>query len=155
MPSFLNKRISLVIMLWLAGSTGLIASAVGDLFAAPQATKQESKARFQQFLVLHSESLVVPFELLTNEEAQCSISGTGSFATMQCHAPAGTARASYHFVTALVVDMNGNAYVIACHASLINLRCRKFSPGIAINGGIDSAEKFVDIGNIQKFHRLD
>ncbi len=47
----------------------------------------------QQFVVLQSEALTVPFETLTNEQAQCSISGNGNFATMRCLAPPGTAKA--------------------------------------------------------------
>jgi len=117
-------------------------------FAAQQAPKQE----LQQFVVLRSETLIVPFDSLTNEEAQCSISGSGNFAAMRCQAPAGRAQASYHYITTLVVDGQGMAYVIACHESLLDLWCKKFSPGIAIEGSFNNGQKFLSMADGQKLH---
>jgi hypothetical protein len=116
--------------------------------AAQQAPKQE----LQQFVVLRSEKLIVPFDPLTSEQAQCSISGSGNFATMRCQAPAGTAKANYHYVATLVVDPQGMAYGIACHESLIDLWCKRFSPGIAIQGSFDSGQKSLSVADGQRFH---
>jgi hypothetical protein len=115
---------------------------------AQQAPKQE----LQQFVVLRSETLIARFDSLTNEQAQCSISGSGNFATMRCQAPAGRAQASYHYITTLVVDQQGMAYVVACHESLIDLWCKKFSPGIAIEGSFDSGQKSLSVADGQRFH---
>ena len=117
-------------------------------FAAQQAPKRD----LQQFVVLRSETLIASFDSLTNEQAHCSISGNGNFATMRCQAPAGRAQASYHYITTLVVDQQGMAYVIACHESLIDLWCKKFSPGIAIEGSFDSGQKSLSIADGQRFH---
>jgi len=118
-------------------------------FAAQQAPKQE----LQQFVVLRSETLTAPFDPLTSDQAHCAISGNGNFATMRCQAPAGTAKANYHYVTTLLVDQQGMAYGIACHQSLLDIDwCKKFSPGIAIEGSFDSAQKSLSIADGQKFH---
>lgn len=117
-------------------------------FAAQQAPKQE----LQQFVVLRSETLIAPFGSLTKEQAQCSISGSANFAAMRCQAPDGRAQASYHYITTLVVDQQGMAYVIACHESLLDLWCKKFSAGIAIEGSFDSGQKSLSVADGQKFH---
>ena len=101
----------------------------GGLRWAWRAAGAHAKEELQQFVVLRSETLIAPFDSLTNEQAHCSISGSGNFATMRCEAPAGRAQASYHYITTLVVDQQGMAYVIACHESLIDLWCKKVSPG--------------------------
>jgi len=106
----------------------------------------------QQFVVLQSQALTVPFETLTNDQAHCSISGSGSFATLRCQAPPGTAKASYHFVTMLVVDQQGMAYGIACHQSLVDLWCKKMPVGIAIQGNFDAARKALLVGDGQRSH---
>lgn len=116
------------------------------------AAQQAPQQQLQQFVVLRSETLVVPFDPLTSEQAQCSISGSGSFATMRCQAPAGTAKANYHYVATLVVDQQGMAYGIACHQSLIEIWCKKFSPGIAIQGSFDSGQKSLSVADGQRFH---
>jgi hypothetical protein len=125
-----------------------ISLAAGAAFAAQQAPKQD----LQRFVVLRSETLTVPFDPLTSDEAHCAISGNGNFATMRCEAPPGTAKANYHYVTALVVDQQGMAYGIACHQSLLDIWCKKFSPGIAIDGNFDSGQKSLSIADGQKFH---
>jgi PEGA domain-containing protein len=117
-------------------------------FAAQQAPRQE----LQQFVVLRSETLTAPFDPLTSEQAHCAISGSGNFASMRCQTPAGTAKANYHYVTTLVVDQQGMAYGIACHQSLIDIWCKKFSPGIAIEGSFDGGQKSLSIADVQKFH---
>jgi hypothetical protein len=117
-------------------------------FAAQQAPGTE----VQQFVVLASDRMVVPFEALTNDQAHCTISGSGNFATMRCQAPAGTAKASYHYVTALVVDKDGTAYGIVCHESLVNVWCRKLTPGIAIQGSFDAGQKSLSIADGQRSH---
>src|SRR5580700_1548507 len=124
--------------------------AVGTGLGAQQAPT--SKEELRQFVVLRSETLIAPFDSLTSEQAQCSISGSGNFATMRCQAPAGRAQASYHYITTLVVDQQGMAYVIACHESLIDLWCKKFSPGIAIEGSFDGGQKSLSVADGQRFH---
>jgi hypothetical protein len=125
--------------------------AVGTGLGAQQAPT--SKEELRQFVVLRSETLIAPFDSLTNEQAHCSISGSGNFATMRCQAPAGKAQASYHYITTLVVDQQGMAYVIACHESLIDLWCKKLSPGIAIEGSFESGQKFLSIADGSRSHR--
>jgi hypothetical protein len=137
--ALMRKWISWAVATSLAACAGL---------AAQQAPKQE----LQQFVVLRSETLIVPFDSLTNEQAHCSISGSGNFAAMRCQAPAGRAQASYHYITTLVVDQQGMAYVIACHESLLDLWCKNFSPGIAIEGSFDSGQKSLSMADGQKFH---
>lgn len=135
----MRVQIPFAIVIFLAACAG---------FAAQQAPKQE----LQQFVVLRSEMLTVPFDPLTSEQAHCAISGSSNFATMRCQAPAGTAKANYHYVTALVVDQQGMAYGIACHQSLIETWCKKFSPGIAIEGSFESGQKSLSIADGQKSH---
>ena len=118
-------------------------------FGAQQAPQEE----LQQFVVLRSETLIAPFDSLTNEQAHCSISGSGNFATMRCQAPAGRAQASYHYITTLVVDQQGMAYIIACHESLIDLWCKKLSPGIAVEGSFESGQKFLSVADGSRSHR--
>lgn len=117
-------------------------------FAGQRAPQQN----LQQFVVLRSDTMTVPFDPLTSDEAHCAISGNSNFATMRCAAPAGTAKANYHYVTALVVDQQGMAYGIACHQTLLETWCKKFSPGIAIEGNFDSGQKSLSIADGQKFH---
>jgi hypothetical protein len=71
---------------------------------------------------------------------------------MRCQAPAGRAQASYHYITTLVVDQQGMAYVVACHESLIDLWCKKFSPGVAIEGSFDGGQKSLSVADGQKLH---
>ena len=137
--SLMPNRVLLTFAMSLAACVGLVAQ---------QAPKEE----LQQFVVLRSETLIAPFDSLTNEQARCSISGSGNFATMRCEAPAGRAQASYHYITTLVVDPQGMAYVIACHESLIDLWCKKFSPGIAIEGRFENGQKSLSIADGQRFH---
>jgi hypothetical protein len=137
--SLMRNWISWTVAMSLAACVGL---------AAQQAPKEE----LQKFVVLRSETLFAPFDSLTNEQARCSISGSGNFATMRCQAPAGRAQASYHYITTLIVDEQGMAYVIACHESLIDLWCKKFSPGIAIEGSFESGQKSLSIADGQRFH---
>ncbi|HEY1861442.1 MAG TPA: PEGA domain-containing protein [Gemmataceae bacterium] len=106
----------------------------------------------QQFVVLQSEALTVPFEALTSEQAHCAISGSGSFATMRCQTPAATAKASYHYVAILVVDQQGMAYGVACHQSLVDFWCKKMPAGVAIQGTFDAARKSLLIADGQKSH---
>jgi hypothetical protein len=125
--------------------------AVGTGLGAQQAPTP--KEELQQFVVLRSETLIAPFDSLTNEQAQCSISGSGNFATMRCQAPAGRAQASYHYITTLIVDQRGMAYVIACHESLIDLWCKKLAPGIAIQGSFETGRQFLSIADGSRSHR--
>src|SRR5689334_10951472 len=84
-------------------------AAVSFLAGCPMQGAQTVPAAPQQFVVLQSQGLTVPFESLTGEQAHCSISGNGSFATMRCQTPPATAKASYHYVAILVVDQQGMA----------------------------------------------
>ena len=139
MLGLMRVRVPFAMALSLAACAGL---------AAQQAPKQE----LQQFVVLRSETLTAPFDPLTSEDAHCAISGNGNFAAMRCQTPAGTAKTNYHYVTTLVVDQQGMAYGIACHQSLIDIWCKRFSPGIAIEGSFDSGQKSLSIADGQKFH---
>jgi PEGA domain len=119
---------------------------------AALAAQQAPKEELQQFVVLQSDRLVTSFESLTNEQAKCAISGAANFATMRCQAPGGTAKASYHYVTSLVVDRQGKGYVIACHESLVNVWCKRFTPGVAIQGSFTSGQQSLFIADGQKLH---
>ena len=131
----------------------LWAVAISLSACAALAAQQAPKEELQQFVVLQSDRLVTTFESLTGEQAQCAISGTANFASMRCQIPPGTAKASYHYVTALVVDKQGKAYGIACHESLLNVWCKKIAPGIAIQGSFDNGQKFLSIADGQKLHQ--
>jgi hypothetical protein len=132
----------------------LFAIAISLAACAAFAGQRAPQQNLQQFVVLRSETMSVPFDPLTSDEAHCAISGNGNFATMRCEAPAGTAKANYHYVTALVVDQQGMAYGIACHQSLFDETwCKKFAPGIAIEGSFDSGQKSLSIADGQKFHQ--
>jgi hypothetical protein len=77
---------------------------------------------------------VTASETLSNTDANCSISGMGPDATMQCRSAGGTAKASYHYNAALLLDDDGTAYIIACRVSLISRSCRTLSPGVVLHG---------------------
>lgn len=129
-----------------------LAAALSLAAYAGAAAQQMPSSQPQQFIVLRSDTLIVPYDSLTSDQAKCSISGNGNFATMRCLAPPGTAKASYHYVTALVVDQQGMAYGIACHQSLIDLWCKKFAVGSAIQGSADSGKEMFSIAEGQKSH---
>jgi PEGA domain len=105
--------------------------------AAAQAAPQAPSEQARQFTVLRTGHLVAGTESLTNAEANCSIAGAGGGATMQCR-PSAAAKASYHFNTALVVESNGVAYVIACRIPLLQVLCKKLDTGSVVEGRIDT-----------------
>jgi PEGA domain len=106
-------------------------------FAAAPATPQAPNEQAQQFTVLRTGHLVAGTQSLTNAEANCSIAGAGGGATMQCRASGATAKALYHYNTALVVETNGLAYVISCRIPLIAISCKKLDSGSVVEGRVD------------------
>lgn len=129
-----------------------ITSVLAAFCAACTVLAAQNAPALQQFVVLQSQTMIVPFETLTGEQAMCSISGNGNFATMRCQTPPGTAKASYHYVAMLIVDEQGMAYGIACHQSLVDLWCKKMSAGAAIQGSLGSGQKSLSIVDGQKSH---
>ena len=125
---------------------------VSSFAVCPVRGAQTTPGGPQQFVVLQSEALTVPFEALTSEQARCSISGNGSFATLRCQTPPATAKASYHYVAILVVDERGTAYGVACHQSLVDFWCKKMPAGVAIQGSFDAVRKSLLIADGQKSH---
>jgi hypothetical protein len=115
---------------------------VGISFAAPQAPNEQA----QQFTVLRTGHLIAGTESLTNKEANCSITGAGGGADMQCRG-AGATKNSYHYNTALVVDPNSVAYVIACRVPLILVLCKKLDTGSVVEGRMDKALLAITDGN--------
>lgn len=116
-------------------------------WGAPQAAAQET----QRFKVLRAGRLVAPSESVTNDHARCAIAGASDEATMKCQPAAATQSSSYHYHTALVVDAQGTAYVIACRISLVtNFWCKGFAPGTAFQGRV--GQENLAIGEGDKSH---
>jgi hypothetical protein len=113
-------------MIWIA----VLAMAVSVCYGAQQTASDD----VQRFLVLRSTHFVTASETLSNTDANCSIAGTGRDATMQCRSAGGTAKASYHYNAALLLDDAGIAYIIACRVSLISRSCKALSPGVVLHG---------------------
>jgi hypothetical protein len=88
---------------------------------------------------------------LTNADARCSIAGAGRDATVQCRSAGGTAKASYHYNAALILDDAGTAYVIACRVSLISRSCKTLNPGVLLHGSAGDSEHLA-ISNEDKVH---
>ena len=95
--------------------------------------------------MLRTGRLVAGTQDLTNAEANCSIAGTGGGATMQCRPS--TAKTLYNYNTALVVEANGVAYVIACRVPLILVLCKKLDTGSVVEGRMDKALLAITDGN--------
>jgi hypothetical protein len=114
---------------------------------ARQATGDSAGASSQQFAVLGSGHLIASTEALTNAQAHCSISVTNGVAGMQCHSEGGTAKASYHFDTTLILDGQGTAYVIACRVSLVPLGCKRLSVGSPVDGRMENGSFKVTDGD--------
>jgi PEGA domain len=134
-----NKLLCLVTM--------ALALAAGNGYGAQQSANEQS----QQFLVLRATHFVTASETLTNADARCSIAGTGRDATVQCRSAGGTAKASYHYNAALILDDAGTAYVIACRVSLISRACKALNPGVLLHGSAGDSEHLA-ILNEDKVH---
>jgi uncharacterized protein (TIGR02246 family) len=106
-------------------------------FAAAQAAPQAPNEQAQEFTVLRTGHLVAGTQALTNAEANCSIAGSGGDATMQCRPSNATAKALYNYNTALVVETNGVAYIIACRIPLIAVSCKKLDTGSVVEVRVD------------------
>ncbi len=112
---------------------------------------QESAAQeLQPYSVLRSIHLVTSSETLTNADANCAIAGTGRDATMQCRSAGGTAKASYHFNIALVLDGKGTAYIISCRLSLVAWWCKSLESGAMLRGNFENGH--VALSDGQKMH---
>jgi PEGA domain len=123
-----NKLLCLVTM--------ALALAAGNGYGAQQRANEES----QQFWVLRATHFVTASETLTNADARCAIAGAGRDATVQCRSTGGTAKASYHYNAALILDDAGTAYVIACRVSLISRACKALNPGVMLHGTAGDGE---------------
>ncbi len=119
----------------------------------PCSAQEPASQPLQQYSVLRSSRLVTASETLRNADANCSIAGTGRDATMQCNSAGGTAKASYHFNTALVLDGRGMAYVIACRLSLVAWWCKTLPPGAVLRGNF--ANGHIALSDGQKIHDYD
>jgi hypothetical protein len=116
--------------------TKALALAAGNGYGAQQSANDES----QHFLVLRATHFVTASETLSNNDANCSIAGVGRDATMHCRSIGGTAKASYHYNAALILDDAGTAYVIACRVSLISRSCKALNPGVLLHGSAGDTE---------------
>jgi hypothetical protein len=121
--------------------------------AAPRAAAPEENEPQQQFAVLRTGRLLAGTESLTNAEANCSISGAGASATMQCHVAGATPKALYHYNTALLAEPDGTAYVIACRVPLILVLCKKVEPGSVIEGRVDKDKGLLAVRDGDKIRR--
>src|SRR5262245_20044058 len=100
-------------------------------FGAHQPAPQEQ----QRFVVLSSNHLVGPSQQLTGKEANCAITGSGDDATMKCRPLGITAKNYYNYNSALVVNAEGTAYIIACRIALFtNLWCKGLPAGRVFRG---------------------
>jgi hypothetical protein len=93
-------------------------------YARPAWCQEATKTEAGQFAVLRSDRLAVPVELGSNASQYCSIVGTGSSATMQCHSSSRMLKTYYRYNTALLLDSRGMAYVIACRWTLFSTWCK-------------------------------
>jgi PEGA domain len=131
---------------------GLMASLPSAALAA--APPQASGADAQRFAVLHAGHLVAAVESLTNAEAHCSVAVVAGVAGMQCRSAGGTAKASYHYHTALVLDDQGTAYVIACRVPLFPSWCKELAPGEIVVGTIANGLLSVAGGDKARQYRV-
>ena len=120
-------------------------------FGARQASTDET----QRFKVLRAGRLVAPSESVTNTDAHCAIAGSSDEATMKCQPAAATQGSSYHYRTALVVDAEGTAYVIACRVSLVtNFWCKGLAPGTAFQGRLAQGNLAIADGDKSHDYKL-
>src|SRR5665213_2207025 len=112
--------------------------------------QQPENGQALRFSVLSSGHLVTTSETLSDTNANCSISGTGRDATMLCRPSGGTAKASYHFNTALILDSTGMAYVIACRLSLVSWWCKTLPVAAVLSGNAENGHAAISDG--QKTH---
>jgi PEGA domain len=120
-------------------------------FGARQAATDET----QRFKVLRAGRLVAPSESVTNTDAHCAIAGSSDEATMKCQPAAATQGSSYHYHTALVVDAEGTAYVIACRVSLVtNFWCKGLAPGTAFQGRLAQGNLAIADGDKSHDYKL-
>jgi hypothetical protein len=116
----------------------------------PCGAQEPATKQLQPYSVLRSTRLVTSSEALTNTDANCAIGGTGRDATMQCQSAGGTAKASYHFNIALVLDGKGTAYIIACRLSLVAWWCKSLESGAMLRGNFENGHMALSDG--QKMH---
>ena len=116
----------------------------------PCGAQEPATKELQPYRVLRSIHLITTSETLSNADANCAIDGTGRDATMQCRSAGGTAKASYHFNIALVLDGKGTAYVIACRLSLVAFWCKTLESGVMLRGNFDNAH--IALSDGQKMH---
>jgi PEGA domain len=129
----------------------LMCLAVLALAAGAFGAQEPAQTEAQRFLVLRATHFVTSSETLSNNDAHCSIAGEGREATMQCRSAGGTAKASYHYDAALILDDAGAAYVIACRVSLISRSCKALNPGVLLHGSAPDSEHLV-IADQDKVH---
>jgi hypothetical protein len=110
------------------------------LAAGAFGAQEPAQTEPQRFLVLRATHFVTASETLSNNDAHCSIAGVGRDATMQCRSIGGTAKASYHYNAALILDDAGTASVIACRVSLISRSCKALNPGVLLRGSAGDTE---------------
>ncbi len=127
----------------------------GFLAAACFGARQAATDETQRFKVLRAGRLVAPSESVTNTDAHCAIAGSSDEATMKCQPAAATQGSSYHYHTALVVDAQGTAYVIACRVSLVmNFWCKGLAPGTAFQGRLTQGNLAIADGDKSHDYRL-
>jgi hypothetical protein len=127
----------------------------GFLAAACFGARQAATDETQRFKVLRAGRLVAPSESVANTDAHCAIAGSSDEATMKCQPAAATQGSSYHYHTALVVDAQGTAYVIACRVSLVtNFWCKGLAPGTAFQGRLTQGNLTIADGDKSHDYRL-
>jgi hypothetical protein len=103
-------------------------------WGAPNPAPQAGGGSVQSFVVVHSKHFVAGAETVTNAEANCSIETAQGAASMECHPKSVTAKNTYHYNAALIVDDKGTGYVIACRNSLVAFWCKAFAARTVIRG---------------------
>jgi PEGA domain len=109
-------------------------------WAARTPVPQTSGDQIQRFVVVHSIHFVARTETVTNAEANCSIETAEGAASMECHPGGVTAKNTYHYNAALIVDGKGMGYVIACRNSLVAFWCKEFGSRTVIRGNLSAAK---------------
>ena len=128
---------------------------MGFLAAACFGARQAATDETQRFKVLRAGRLVAPSESVTNTDAHGAIAGSSDEATMKCQPAAATQSSSYHYHTALVVDAEGTAYVIACRVSLVtNFWCKGLAPGTAFQGRLAQGNLAIADGDKSHDYKL-
>ena len=128
----------------------LLALTATAVWAAPQAAGQGTT---QRYTVLRTTNLTGPAISLTPAQANCVINGSGDETIMKCKPLGVTINNSYHFHTALVIDDQGQAYIIACRMALAaNFWCKSLANQRVVRAAMGDGVMSIAEGQGEKPH---